>query len=731
MRSAFDSEGKNWGITFTVPTSYWYLRWFDVPGMVKYVDWINVMSYDLHGVWDKTNPIGSIINPHTNLTEIDEALKLLWRVGIEPEKIVLGLAFYGRSFQLADSSCTEPSCPFAGPAAKGICTGEEGILSYMEIDNILKRTKAKPTYDKTAGVQYVVFNGNQWVSYDDVKTIQQKIDFARDKGLSGLMTWAIDLDDSKSTLLKTMTGKSFGSSKWSTSKAFQMNSESSGSISSYCKVTDCHKSGLMQCPNGYLFQTYMDGSGYPDSYDMSCRPGYQRSLCCPADHNPDRSQCKWSPCGWPCETGQTFIASDWVGDNPNKGCSPRNGNNFRNYCCKVDDMKQYYESCQWTACGKDPKCGTGNQKDMTDELATGYRTTENIGNLCPAEFCQFSDQCDQNEKKNAKFCCKPKKVKSCKWRGTPHAAGIASSRDTCWGNDCMSGEIVFDRAIYGDDPKNPCWNTSPKVLCCKPGDDAEENFDIDPAHLVPQDLREGSNIEVGSHISADSPKTEDFFTFMSVIGNKEDVVSLDKRDGSHLEFFGCSPATGRQTAKVVCSHTTEGSNCNDIHDGGLWGTVIRLPDGCGRSRWARAISLTEAADQALPGHLKKRGLPSDAKVQELTFDYDFKNLKRASNKIAFRIDQSNLANYWANVVDSAAKRDETSVDYREREELREFFANQTDESGLHEKIPHQLYAHLHKRWHGDDAGDFVQSKPMHTSRIFQRNPLIINRGNEW
>ena len=456
----------------------------------------------------------------------------------------------------------------------------------------------------------------------------------------------------------------------------------------------------------------MDGPGYIYADSMKCPTGKQRSLCCPADHNPDRSQCKWSSCGWPCDKGETFITSDWIGDNPNKGCSPRTGNNFRNYCCKIDNMKQYYESCQWTACGKDPKCGQGNQKDYTEDLVTGYSWTEGLPNLCPQEFCQFSEQCNQ---KKSKFCCKPKKVSSCKWRGTPIAAGISNSGDTCYGNECLSGEIVFDRATAGDDPENPCFMSSPKVLCCKPGDDADDNFDIDPAHLVPQDLREGSDIEVGSHISSDSPKTEDFFTFMSVIGNKQDVVSLDKRDGSHLEFFGCSPGTGRQTAKVVCSNTTESSNCNDIQDGGLWGTVVQLPEGCGRSRWARAVSLTEAADQTLPGHLKKRGMPSDAKVQELTFDYDFKNLKRASSKIAFRIDQSNLGNYWANVVDSPAKRDETSVNYREREELREFFANQTDESGLHGKTPYQLYSHkFNKRWYGDDAGDFAQSKSIHS-----------------
>jgi len=101
-----------------VPTSYWYLRWFDLSAS-EYVDWINVMSYDLHGTWDSTNPIGNHILAHTNLTEINQALDLFWRNNVPANKLNLGLGFYGRSFQLSDPSCYTPGCLFKGGGAPG------------------------------------------------------------------------------------------------------------------------------------------------------------------------------------------------------------------------------------------------------------------------------------------------------------------------------------------------------------------------------------------------------------------------------------------------------------------------------------------------------------------------------------------------------------------------------------------------------------------------------------
>jgi len=123
------SSRGSYGLTFTIPSSYWYLKWFDMPGLLKYADWTNVMTYDLHGVWDKHNPIGDIVQSHTNLTEIKKSMELLWRNDVPPEKVVFGLGFYGRSFTLNSKSCSKPGCQFAGASKKGACTKSAGTLA--------------------------------------------------------------------------------------------------------------------------------------------------------------------------------------------------------------------------------------------------------------------------------------------------------------------------------------------------------------------------------------------------------------------------------------------------------------------------------------------------------------------------------------------------------------------------------------------------------------------------
>ena len=127
-------------------------------------------------------------------SEIKLAAELFWRVGISPAKMVLGFGFYGRSFTLTDPSCTTPGCAFRGASNPGPCTATGGILGYYEILSILNQNPSiSPIHDTTDAVMYFTFNNDQWVSFDNKDTFQQKVDWANGVGLGGAMIWASDL----------------------------------------------------------------------------------------------------------------------------------------------------------------------------------------------------------------------------------------------------------------------------------------------------------------------------------------------------------------------------------------------------------------------------------------------------------------------------------------------------------------------------------------------------------
>lgn len=60
LRSTFDNSERDLGITYTAPSSYWYLRWFDLPAMDEHVDWVNLVS--IHAVYEHFNLIKPLIS---------------------------------------------------------------------------------------------------------------------------------------------------------------------------------------------------------------------------------------------------------------------------------------------------------------------------------------------------------------------------------------------------------------------------------------------------------------------------------------------------------------------------------------------------------------------------------------------------------------------------------------------------------------------------------------------
>ena len=118
---------------------------------------------------------------------------LLTNAGAPPEKLVLGIPFYGRTFTLANVDNNQLRAAISGPGEPGEFTKEPGFLAYNEICvNLILGGWMEHT--DPIGSPYAVKN-DQWVGYDTTDSIAVKMDYIRSRRLGGAMIWAIDLDD--------------------------------------------------------------------------------------------------------------------------------------------------------------------------------------------------------------------------------------------------------------------------------------------------------------------------------------------------------------------------------------------------------------------------------------------------------------------------------------------------------------------------------------------------------
>ncbi|KAH7116576.1 glycoside hydrolase superfamily [Dactylonectria estremocensis] len=191
MRAAY---GTKYGISLTLAPDYWYLQYFDVKGMEPYVDHFGFMAYDLHGSWDTdVKTLGSIVRGQADLREIRNNTLPLAYAGVDPGKIVFGVAWYGRGYTLSDPTCNTFGCGFAGPSKPGKCTNSAGVLSLVEIQQMIKSGEAKSRLVKEAAMKELVWE-DQWVGYDDEETVEMKRRFANDNCFGGIMAWSVDFN---------------------------------------------------------------------------------------------------------------------------------------------------------------------------------------------------------------------------------------------------------------------------------------------------------------------------------------------------------------------------------------------------------------------------------------------------------------------------------------------------------------------------------------------------------
>ncbi len=171
----------------------------------KYLDYVNIMTYDLYHGNDKVtghhSPLyQSAKGDHARNSSAD-AVDGHIRAGVPASKIVLGLPFYGRGWgdtRNQDNGLFQPS------------TGKHLFISYDELmDKYINQNGFTRYWDADAKAPYL-WNPttHTFISYADPESFTYKVGYVKSKKLAGVMFWEYIYDlKQKSVLLNTLVSE--------------------------------------------------------------------------------------------------------------------------------------------------------------------------------------------------------------------------------------------------------------------------------------------------------------------------------------------------------------------------------------------------------------------------------------------------------------------------------------------------------------------------------------------
>ncbi|XP_076472360.1 LOW QUALITY PROTEIN: acidic mammalian chitinase-like [Babylonia areolata] len=205
LKQAFEAEAASSGLPRllltaavaagkdTIDTAY------DIPALSRELDFINLMSYDLHGSWETVTGHNSPLYGRSSETgddsylNVDFAAQYWVQKGVDPGKLNVGMPLYGRSFTLNSASNSGIGAPASRPGEAGHYTREAGYMSYYEVCDLIKEG-AQVEMIPEQMVPYA-HKDTTWVGFDNPDSLRMKVRYVKQNNFGGVMVWALPLDD--------------------------------------------------------------------------------------------------------------------------------------------------------------------------------------------------------------------------------------------------------------------------------------------------------------------------------------------------------------------------------------------------------------------------------------------------------------------------------------------------------------------------------------------------------
>lgn len=190
LRDIKNKLGSTYSLSIAIGVGSWRTGLsYNVQEMFQICDFVNVMTYDMHGGWEHKTGLHSALyrgSYDNTASNVDESVRLLLNFGVDRSKIIVGIPTYGYRFQLDNAGNNGIGAPAnyhpsRNSGYREICKGvRSGLLSVR--------------YDEQQKAPYGI-NGNEWIGYDNVRSVTEKAYYIKNNGFGGAMFWSLDMDD--------------------------------------------------------------------------------------------------------------------------------------------------------------------------------------------------------------------------------------------------------------------------------------------------------------------------------------------------------------------------------------------------------------------------------------------------------------------------------------------------------------------------------------------------------
>lgn len=205
LDAAGAEDGTHYLLTIASAAGFDKIVNFDLAGMHPYLDFINVMSYDLFGAWDlsstghqaglRASPGMTAASPELRTKyNVESAIEQHLAAGVPASKIVPGVAFYGRSWggvPATNDGLFQPATSVPAGQWDDWSSGATGVYDWTNLEDKIASGSYTRHWDSQAKAPWLYGNafGGHFISYDDPASVMLKGSFVMERGLGGLMFW--------------------------------------------------------------------------------------------------------------------------------------------------------------------------------------------------------------------------------------------------------------------------------------------------------------------------------------------------------------------------------------------------------------------------------------------------------------------------------------------------------------------------------------------------------------